>query len=47
MKGDKKNPALLPQAEGAHLGQTEGDLALKLAKEGARTIPPREHGRFP
>ena len=43
-KRDKKNPALLPQADGAHLGQAEGHLAVKIAKEGARTIPPREHG---
>ncbi|EYC50451.1 formamidase [Hylemonella gracilis str. Niagara R] len=33
-----------PFAGTAHLGQLKGDAAKKVAAEGARTVPPREHG---
>ena len=39
-------PALcaLPHAETAHMGRLKGDAAKAAAMEGARTVPPREHG---
>jgi formamidase len=39
-------PALcaLPHAETAHMGRMKGDAAKAAAMEGARTVPPREHG---
>jgi formamidase len=39
-------PALttLPYAETAHMGRLTGDAKAKAAAEGARTVPPREHG---
>jgi len=39
-------PALctLPYAETAHMGRMSGAAAAEAAKEGARTVPPREHG---
>ncbi|CAN8142610.1 formamidase [uncultured Thiomicrorhabdus sp.] len=36
--------ATLPYAETAHMGQMKPDEAKEAAKEGARTVPPREHG---
>jgi formamidase len=36
--------ATLPYAETAHMGRMKGDAAKAAAKEGARTVPPREHG---
>ena len=33
-----------PFAGTAHLGKLTGDAAAKVAAEGARTVPPREHG---
>jgi formamidase len=36
--------ATLPYAETAHMGRMTGDAAKKAAMEGARTVPPREHG---
>jgi formamidase len=36
--------AALPYAETAHMGRMTGDAAKKAAIEGARTVPPREHG---
>ncbi len=36
--------ANLPFAETAHMGQMKGDAAKEAAAEGARTVPPREHG---
>ncbi len=36
--------AALPYAETAHMGRMKGDDAKKAAGEGARTVPPREHG---
>jgi hypothetical protein len=36
-------PAKLSQAEGAHPGQAQGDLAARVANEGPG-IPPHEHG---
>jgi formamidase len=36
--------AALPCAETAHLGRMSPDKAKIAAKEGARTVPPREHG---
>ncbi|QKI89836.1 formamidase [Thiomicrorhabdus xiamenensis] len=36
--------ATLPYAETAHMGQMKPDAAKEAAKEGARTVPPREHG---
>jgi formamidase len=39
-------PALcaLPSAETAHMGRMKGDAMKAAALEGARTVPPREHG---
>jgi formamidase len=34
----------LPYAETAHMGRLTGDAAKAAAFEGARTVPPREHG---
>lgn len=34
----------LPYADTAHMGRMKGDAAAAAAKEGARTVPPREHG---
>lgn len=44
-----KPVAELPQAKGAHAGAVAVDgrqpeLASKIHREGARTVPPREHG---
>ena len=40
-----KTVALMPEAVNAHAGSATGDLAAKIAREGARTIPGRpEHG---
>jgi formamidase len=36
--------ATLPSAETAHMGRMKGDAAKSAALEGARTVPPREHG---
>ncbi|WP_049721374.1 formamidase [Gilvimarinus polysaccharolyticus] len=36
--------ATLPYAETAHMGRMKGDEAKVAAAEGARTVPPREHG---
>jgi formamidase len=36
--------ATLPHAETAHMGRMKGDAAKSAALEGARTVPPREHG---
>lgn len=36
--------ATLPYAETAHMGRMAGDAAKAAAAEGARTVPPREHG---
>ena len=36
--------ATLPYADTAHMGRMAGDDAKKAAAEGARTVPPREHG---
>ena len=36
--------ATLPYAETAHMGRMKGAEAAEAAKEGARTVPPREHG---
>lgn len=36
--------AALPYEETALMGRLSGDAAAKAAKEGARTVPPREHG---
>ena len=33
-----------PFASTAHVGAAMGDVAAKIAAEGARTVPPREHG---
>ncbi|MEH6388781.1 formamidase [Pseudomonas profundi] len=33
-----------PYAPTAHVGRAAGDVASKIAAEGARTVPPREHG---
>ena len=33
-----------PYAPTAHTGRATGDVAAKIANEGARTVPPREHG---
>ena len=33
-----------PYAPTAHVGRATGDVANKIAAEGARTVPPREHG---
>ncbi|KAK9472265.1 Acetamidase/Formamidase [Dipodascopsis tothii] len=42
--GTDRTVANLPLTKGAFAGAAEGDLAAKIAEEGARTIPPREHG---
>jgi formamidase len=34
----------MPYADTAHMGRMTGEDALKAAAEGARTVPPREHG---
>lgn len=36
--------ATLPYADTAHMGKLTGDAKTKAAAEGARTVPPREHG---
>jgi formamidase len=36
--------AALPYADTAHMGRMAGDAKKKAALEGARTVPPREHG---
>jgi formamidase len=36
--------AALPYADTAHMGKLKGSAAPQAAKEGARTVPPREHG---
>jgi formamidase len=36
--------ATLPYAPTAHMGRMQGDAAKSAAAEGARTVPPREHG---
>lgn len=36
--------AALPYADTAHMGRLKGDAAKAAAAEGARTVPPREHG---
>lgn len=36
--------ALLPNPKGALVGKLQGNDAERVAKEGARTVPPREHG---
>ncbi|MBK7951298.1 MAG: acetamidase/formamidase family protein [Deltaproteobacteria bacterium] len=36
--------ATLPYAETAHMGRLAGSGVTKAASEGARTVPPREHG---
>src|SRR5688572_23564729 len=36
--------ATLPHAPTAHMGRMTGDAAKTAAAEGARTVPPREHG---
>ncbi len=36
--------ATLPYADTAHLGQLKGSAKAAAAAEGARTVPPREHG---
>jgi formamidase len=36
--------ATLPYAETAHMGRLKGSAAQEAALEGARTVPPREHG---
>lgn len=36
--------ATLPYADTAHMGKLEGDAKQSAAFEGARTVPPREHG---
>jgi formamidase len=33
-----------PSAGTAHMGKLKGEAAAKAAAEGARTVPPREHG---
>jgi hypothetical protein len=39
-RGEKVKPAMLPQANGAHLGHVDKELAANI---GAQTTPPREH----
>jgi formamidase len=34
----------MPYAKTAHMGRMKGEAATKAAMEGARTVPPREHG---
>lgn len=36
--------ACLPYADTAHMGRMTGEAREQAAKEGARTVPPREHG---
>lgn len=36
--------AALPNTQSAHMGKLKGDERDKAAAEGARTVPPREHG---
>ncbi|WP_142850371.1 formamidase [Telmatospirillum sp. J64-1] len=36
--------ANMPYAPTAHMGRLQGDAAKQAAAEGARTVPPREHG---
>ena len=36
--------ATLPSPETAHMGRMKGEAAKAAAQEGARTVPPREHG---
>lgn len=36
--------ACLPFADTAHMGRMSGDEKAAAAAEGARTVPPREHG---
>ncbi len=36
--------AALPYSDTAHMGKLKGTAAAEAAKEGARTVPPREHG---
>jgi formamidase len=36
--------ALPPEPSNAVVGQAQGDDAQRIAREGARTVPPREHG---
>jgi formamidase len=36
--------AALPYADTAHMGRLEGEAKASAAAEGARTVPPREHG---
>jgi formamidase len=36
--------ALPPEPSNALVGQAQGDDAQRIAREGARTVPPREHG---
>lgn len=36
--------AALPNEHCALVGKLEGENALRVAREGARTVPPREHG---
>ena len=36
--------AALPNKDYAHMGRMQGDEAAAAANEGARTVPPREHG---
>ena len=36
--------AALPNTQSAHMGAMKGDARDKAAAEGARTVPPREHG---
>jgi formamidase len=36
--------ATLPYADTAHMGRMQGEAAKTAAAEGARTVPPREHG---
>ncbi len=43
--GESEPPvASPPTADGALPGEATGDTAEKIAEEGARTVPPREHG---
>jgi formamidase len=36
--------AALPNTQSAHMGQLKGEAATRRPPEGARTVPPREHG---
>ncbi|KAK9467074.1 Acetamidase/Formamidase [Lipomyces arxii] len=42
--GTERTVANLPLEKFTHAGSADSDSAAKVAKEGARTIPPREHG---